>query len=192
MNSFKMVKIFSVALLFVFSSMSFAKDELVQMDEAYQKVSLDSYIKSQRPDKKDGKSILPIKRVTFDAILMSRPEAKEFQYIYLALELMRVDPLPVIKHQAFVQAEDGKVISVYLEEKFAMGLENHINLGTIKIGDSLNFKGYHSYNYKRGPAMVMEGLFDKRKDKLVEEPAIKQKSGEKESKLVDVGDVKEN
>ena len=180
MRRFNKVKLLSVALVFTLSSFVFAdalKDfDAMKLGDAYKKVALADYIKTQQPDKKNGKSILPIKRVTFDAVLMSKPKAGDFKYIYMALKMMKMDPMPVIKHQVFVQAEDGKVIAVYLEENFAKGLEKHINIGTLKIGSSLTFKGYHSYNYKRGPAMVMEGLFNKKKDKLVEEKLDKTQS----------------
>ena len=153
----------------LFAGQSIAKDlPDVQIEQGYKKVDLESYIKTQRPSKKGGKSILPIKRVAFSATLMSKPKKGKFDYIYMALDMMHMRPMPVIKHQVFVAAKDGKVISVYLEEHFAKGLEKHIVLGNIKVGQELHFKGYHSYNYKRGPAIVMEGLFDSSKDKLIE------------------------
>ena len=158
--------------IFGLSSVSVTAKELKDLPDekigsAYKKVDLDSYIKTQRPHKKGGKSILPIKRVMFNATLMSKPKQGKFNYIYMALDMMHMKPMPVIKHQVFVGAKDGEVISVYLEEHFAKVLEKHIKLGNIKIGEDLVFKGYHSYNYKRGPAMVMEGLFDDQKDKVV-------------------------
>lgn len=160
-------KVRCVSLVFLLAITSFASaDKVVPIGEAYKKVALENYIKTQLPDKKGGKSILPIQRVTFDAALMSKPKEGKFNYIYMALDMMGMRPMPVITHQVFVQAKDGKVISVYLEEHFAKSLEKHIMLGNIKIGNDLTFKGYHSYNYKRGPAMVMEGLFDEKKDKL--------------------------
>lgn len=185
MKIFNKVKYLSVLVFLAVMSFSFALDkgDIVNVDDAYKKVNLDSYIKNQRPDKKNGKSILPIKRITFGATLMSKPEAGEFKYIYMALELMGMKPLPVIKHQVFVQSEDGTVISVYMEEYFANTLDKHIRLGNIKIGQHLLFKGYHSYNYKRGPAMVMEGLFDAEKDKLIKEPSKSNKEQEALAKV---------
>ncbi len=168
---------FGLAFLLAVTSFAYA-DEVVSIGEAYKKVELENYIKTQLPDKKGGKSILPIKRVTFEASIMSKPKEGKFNYIYMALDMMGMRPMPVIKHQIFVQAGDSKVIAVYLEEHFAKSLEKHIKLGNVKIGSTLTFKGYHSYNYKRGPAMVMEGLFDEKKDKLTKESSKNYKERE--------------
>lgn len=150
----------------------YAKKINPNADFTYRKVNLAQLILSSKPKnekKKHQKFVLKPSGVVFDAVLMSEPKKSEFKYIRMALEMMGMIPAPQIDYQLFVRAEDETVISVYLENQFAENMQKQFRLGLLKIGDSLNFKGYHSYNYRLGPAMVMSGVFDDKKDTLTKE-----------------------
>jgi len=121
--------------------------------DSYQAVDLDRFIAEQQPLQDGKRFIVKPHGVLIQAELMSMPEKKSIKYAYTALMMMNINPLPSIDHRMFIRSAAGKVIAVYVEEQ---GLQN-IN-EQLKPGDTVSFSGYHIYNYRLGPAIVIEGF----------------------------------
>ncbi|WP_309386444.1 hypothetical protein [Cerasicoccus frondis] len=88
--------------------------------------------------------------VRFTARKKRDPEEKEMSYVYTALEVAGVTPLPDIQHRMFVESDNGEIIPVYVEKSAAEKL-------TADLPDeaSAEFIGYHIYNYDKGPAILV-------------------------------------
>ena len=125
------------------------------IDDDYIEVKLNKFLQDNRPHKKGGKSIVPPKNISFFGQVMQLPKTGKFKYVYMAMELMQVVPTPEITHQMYISDKDGNVVSMYVEKNTAKIFNQYIN-----VGDNLHFKGFHIYNYKRGPAIVIDGLVD--------------------------------
>ena len=116
-------------------------------------IDLDHYIESQRPVSKGSRTIFVPKPVAFTARLKSHPETIEVAYLYEALSVSKVSPLPEVSHQMFVQSDGGQVIAVYVEDRLVDGIVDGLALEALA-----EFDAYHVYNYSRGPAMVVEAV----------------------------------
>ena len=116
-------------------------------------VDLDAYIKSQRPLQTGTRSIFAPRDISFSAKPKSRPEPIEVSYLYEALSIMGVDPLPEVSHQMFVESVGGQVIAVYVEDRFVDAINAEIESEALA-----EFDGYHVYNYSKGPAIVVVGV----------------------------------
>ncbi len=121
--------------------------------ERYQPVDLDTFIAQQQPLKKGKRFIVQPHGITMQAELMSMPEKKDIKYAYTALMMMNINPLPSIDHRMFIRSPGGKVIAVYVEEQALSKINNEL-----KVGDKVSFTGYHIYNYRLGPAIVLESF----------------------------------
>lgn len=121
----------------------------------FQPIELDSTIdigkaQAERVGKKIILNALP---VSFNARMKRQPEQQTMAYIYTALGIVGMEPLPVVEHRMFVESDGGNIIAVYVE-KNAVQL---INQG-LKENQRARFDGYHIYNYARGPAIMVVGF----------------------------------
>ncbi|MEM7194797.1 MAG: hypothetical protein AAF402_07605 [Pseudomonadota bacterium] len=124
-------------------------------DQPYKPINLAEFVANNRPHKEGTKSVVPPTNIRFIGKVMQIPQAREFKYVYRALAIMEVMPPPEITHQMFIADENENVISVYVEKSTAEIFIQHL-----KAGDAKEFTGYHLYNYKRGPAIVVDGIYD--------------------------------
>ncbi len=88
--------------------------------------------------------------VRFTASLKQGPEEKSMTYIYTALEMTGVSPLPNVSHQMFVESAEGRIISVYVENQIVAQIANEL-----AEGQTAEFAAYHVYSYSRGPALLV-------------------------------------
>ena len=115
-------------------------------------VDLDVYAAAHRPEKDGTREIIAPAPLRFAGRLRSLPERIEAEYIYTALSVMQVAPIPQINHTIFVESASGAVRAVYLRDDAvdaakAAGLDAPVELS-----------GFHVYTYSRGPAIVIDGL----------------------------------
>ena len=73
-------------------------------------------------------------------------------YIYTALEVAGIRPLPEVGHQLFVETAGGKIISVYVEKKAAARIAEEM-----AVEETVRLWGYHVYSYAKGPALLVVG-----------------------------------
>ncbi len=123
--------------------------------EDYRQVNLDRFIETQRPMKPGTKTILPPRGVRFSATIKRHPEKITVKYLYTALSVMNVEPLPVVNHRMFVATDQGKVIPLYVEDRMVKAIRKHL-----PVERRVRFLGYHVYNYSKGPAIVISGVED--------------------------------
>ena len=122
-------------------------------NETFQAVDLDRFIEQEKKAsaKSVGKAIITMaKPISFQASMKRLPEAKRMTYIYTALELSGVRPIPEVGHQMFVETRGRRIIPVYVEKQAA----NKISHG-LKDGNMTRFLGYHVYTYRKGPAILV-------------------------------------
>jgi hypothetical protein len=119
----------------------------------FQPVEFDEFIQQEvdSSERMDGRRILKMAEpVSFVARMKRFPEAKQMSYIYTALEMAEVSPLPDVGHQMFVESKQGRIISVYVERQVALRLASDL-----KEGEAAEFFGYHVYSYAKGPALLV-------------------------------------
>ncbi len=110
---------------------------------------------------KDGtKEIQVDKFVVFDAQVMTLPEKQKTDYLYLAMSVAKVNPVPEVDHAMFVGVSEDVVLPVYVEQsvvkKFA---KLHEQYGAEGFRNrKMRFAGIHVYNYSKGPAIVVESI----------------------------------
>jgi hypothetical protein len=119
----------------------------------YQEIDLDSFIVEQRPLTPGTRTILKPSGVAMLATVMSEPEKRDVKYLYTALQLMQVTPIPKVNHRMFIRTSEGQVIAVYVEDAGVDLIRRELD-----PGDQVRFHGYHVYNYSKGPALVIEGF----------------------------------
>ena len=120
-------------------------------EETFTRVELDTFIELEKHAAEKGKKLIKMaKPVSFDARMKRFPEEREVSYVYTALELSGVSPMPEIKHRMFVESSGGRIIPVYVEKNAVAKL----NTG-LKEEDKAHFLGYHVYSYSKGPAILV-------------------------------------
>lgn len=119
----------------------------------FKAVELDRFIEQEKKAyEKMGnrKLIRKAVPVRFVATIKRLPEQKKLTYIYTALEMAKISPLPDVEHQMFVESKEGQIISVYVEKRAATRLSKDM-----AEGQTVDLYGYHVYTYTRGPAILV-------------------------------------
>nr|WP_321465086.1 hypothetical protein [uncultured Desulfobulbus sp.] len=120
-------------------------------EESFTRVELDTFIELEKHAAEKGKKLIKMARpVSFDARMKRLPEERQVTYVYKALELSGVSPLPEINHRMFVESSGGRIIPVYVEKNAVLKL----NAG-LKEEEKAHFLGYHVYSYAKGPAILV-------------------------------------
>lgn len=126
-------------------------EQAAAKQETFQQVDLDLFIEQEKLSAEKGKRMIKMARpVSFDALMKRPPEEREVSYVYTALELSGVSPLPEIHHRMFVESNGGRIIPVYVEKKAV----EKIDAG-LKTDEKMRFLGYHVYSYAKGPALLV-------------------------------------
>ncbi len=123
------------------------------LDASFKTIELDPFIKQEVKTvaKFEGKKLIKMAvPVRFVATVKQEPREKEASYIYTALEIAKVVPLPNVDHQMFIETAEKKIISVYVEHHVAQRF-----LTETQPGDSLQFSAYHVYSFAKGPALLV-------------------------------------
>ena len=120
---------------------------------SFRAVDLDEFIRTEKTRLKGHKTITLAKPVSFVARVKRHPEPREMKYVYVALELSGVDPLPEVEHRLFVESDGGRIIPVYVEKTAAARITERL-----KVEQRARFNGLHVYNYAKGPAILVVGF----------------------------------
>jgi hypothetical protein len=88
--------------------------------------------------------------VSFQAKMKRYPEERSVSYVYKAMELAGVDPLPEIGHRMFLESGGGRIIPVYVEKQAVARI-----MQGLKEDQLARFLGYHVYSYAKGPAILV-------------------------------------
>ncbi len=131
----------------VFSQMAFSStlEELKDVN----KVDLD-YLIEKTKTVKGKKYILKPVMFSFNGTIQTLPKKGNTDYIKQALAMMGLSPIPEMSYQMFIRSPKGEVIAVYIEDKLAEQL-----LKINKPEQQFLWQALHSYNYFRGPAIVL-------------------------------------
>lgn len=155
-NYSKIIKTFSILLLLVTSILSTlvaAEGSVLRFGGSYKMVNLDEFIHQQRPLTEGTKVILNPGHIKIAARIKRHPEKRNVEYLYGALRMMQVDPMPKVNYRMFIESDEGQIIPVYVEDAIASQISKRIPLET-----RILLKGYHVYNYSKGPAIVIENV----------------------------------
>lgn len=125
----------------------------------FESVDLDAFIEQEVAavaEFKGQKLIRKAQPICFEAHMKRFPEEKDMTYIYTALEMSGVQPLPDVSHRMFVESPEGSIIPVYVERQAAAKLAK----GLAEEQSAL-FMGYHVYSYDKGPAVLVVDFIPK-------------------------------
>ncbi len=145
-----------LALLFVFTGDGLAVEagaSLATENVTFRDVNLDQVITHTK--RKDSSRLIlkPSRPVLLRVKLMRLPEKREISYLFTALNVAGVDPLPEVSHRMFVASSGGKIIPVYVEDSAAALISQ-----TFQVDQNVRFRAYHIYNYSKGPAYLVVGF----------------------------------
>nr|WP_319393868.1 hypothetical protein [uncultured Desulfobacter sp.] len=136
----------------IFPTFGFAADQDNSGDKEFKIVELDRFIDQEKSIAQDYKKkiIRKMVPVKFDARMKRFPEEKEMAYIYTAMQVVGVNPMPEVNFRMFVESKEGRIIPVYVENKAAAKLKEGL-----KVEQDASFLGYHVYTYAKGPAILV-------------------------------------
>lgn len=128
---------------------AFAQGNPAQQDDRYAKVEFGAFIALHRSPQR----IIPLRpdRIRFFAKVLRQPEPVSTDYLMSVLKVAGVDPLPHVSQKVFLQANDGAIQGVYLEDSAAAHLRE-----TVAEGGRAAFFGLRAYDYSKGPAILVE------------------------------------
>ena len=114
-------------------------------------IELDGFIVQEKNAiGKGGKVIKLANPISFNAKMKRYPEERQMSYIYKALEISGVSPMPEVNHRMFIESEEGRIIPVYVEKNVVEKL-----MKGLKVEGRAKFIGYHVYSYAKGPAILV-------------------------------------
>ncbi len=116
-------------------------------------VDLDTLIARNSTQKKGEKFIFFPRALCFSAVIQQLPKKANAEYLLNALAMMGVEPLPLVRHQMFIRSKQGKVIAVYVNDKLTKIINE-----SFMPEQTINWLALHSYNYNRGPALLLVGF----------------------------------
>lgn len=129
------------------------------VDHPHSQIELKALINTSLAEYVGRIGIIAPQNIKFSAQLIATPKKATTQYLYTALSVMEITPLPSVNYQAFISADESntsRVIAVYLEDKLAEELLK-MDMSLLNAQSAIWY-GYHIYNYSRGPAIVIENI----------------------------------
>lgn len=123
--------------------------------EDFVRVELDRFIEQEQrvargPELAGRKLIRMAVPLSFEARLKRLPEERDLSYVYTALEVSGISPMPEVRHRMFIESAEGRIIPVYVEKGAAARLQSGL-----KLEQRARFLGYHVYTYAKGPAILV-------------------------------------
>ncbi|WDP92770.1 MAG: hypothetical protein HUN04_24835 [Desulfobacter sp.] len=125
-------------------------------DEEFKKIKLDQFIEQEKKavagqGRRMIKMAVP---VSFEAKMKRFPEAKKMSYVYTAMQMAGISPMPEVGHRMFVESGEGRIIPVYVEKGAAAKLKSGLQEEC-----AARFLGYHVYSYAKGPAILVVDFY---------------------------------
>ena len=126
-----------------------------QGEEFFKDIDLDRFIEQEKAsvEQLKKKKIARAEPVRFKAKMKRPPEEKNMTYVYTAMEVAGVNPLPDVGHRMFIETAGKRIIPVYVEKATALWLKSGM-----KAEARAQFLGYHIYSYDKGPAILIVGF----------------------------------
>ncbi|MDR0843364.1 MAG: hypothetical protein LBP68_08105 [Acidobacteriota bacterium] len=124
-------------------------------NDFFKDIDFDQLVEDEKAavDRVQKKLIRNFEPIRFTAGVKRYPEEKKMDYIYTAMEVSGVKPLPDVSHRMFVTTGRGRIVSVYVERQAAALIRSGM-----KEGAKVRFLGYHVYSYAKGPAILIVGF----------------------------------
>lgn len=118
------------------------------------------FVKENKPLKEGTKTILHEKFVVFDGEIKTLPEEQKTDYLYLAMSVAKVSPVPEVDHMMYVEVAPDMVIPIYVENETAKQIHSlYKKYGSDGFrGVKMRLAGIHIYNYSKGPAIIVESI----------------------------------
>jgi hypothetical protein len=136
--------------LALFSAVACSPATGAQKDE-FKAVELDGFIRQEKEAAGQGKKLIKMAApVSFQAKMKRYPEERKMSYVYTALEMAGVKPMPDVGHRMFIESGGGRIIAVYVEKSAAEKIRQGL-----KEEQFTRFLGYHVYSYAKGPAILV-------------------------------------
>ncbi len=113
-------------------------------------VDLDRLITTSKMSQKGQRFIMKPKLIRFSATIQDKPKEAKADYLINALAMMGMADIPATNHQMFIRSDNDAIISVYVEDDLARMISENL-----KIEQKWIWYAIHSYNYYRGPALLI-------------------------------------
>lgn len=149
----------ALSSLLFFSIDAHSSERLIQQEVIlpgpYAPIDLHDFVNQKRTEYQGKISIVPPKKIAFTGILKSLPQKKSTGYLYTALEVMQIAPVPTVEYQMFIAATDSEdtVISVYVDNTLVDAIQKKLSPES-----HATWFGYHIYTFSRGPAIVIDNV----------------------------------
>ena len=140
-----------VILAVLFCSLTVCTGALGAKEKEFKNVELDGFIVREKNAIGNGRKVIKLADpISFEAKMKRHPEERQMSYIYKALEVAGVNPMPEVNHRMFIESEEGRIIPVYVEKNVVEKL-----IKGLKVEGRAKFIGYHVYSYAKGPAILV-------------------------------------
>ena len=114
---------------------------------------LDELIEQSTPHQKGTVELKMLDRVSILAEVGSLPRPRKTMYLMEILATWGVNPLPEVHEELVVVSPTGQEARVYLETS----VTRRIRDSGVAVGDTIRLSGYHIYNSKHGPGLLIAG-----------------------------------
>ncbi|MEM1277495.1 MAG: hypothetical protein AAGH74_13295 [Pseudomonadota bacterium] len=118
-----------------------------------QVVNLDQFVTETKPHKQGTREIVPPTPIAFTGTIKREPEAIKTEYVYTALTMMEVAPLPQVNYRMFVETEEGRILPVYVWDNAVAAMT-----ASGVTGEPVALTGFHVYTYSKGPAIIVDAV----------------------------------
>lgn len=116
-------------------------------------VDLDKFVAEKQLSKPGTREIVSPAAISFSGTIRRVPEHIETQYVYTALSMMQVAPLPAVNYRMFVESASGKILPVYVWDQ-AVGKLSKLGVTSTPV----KLAGFHVYTYSKGPAIIVDAV----------------------------------
>lgn len=146
------MKLITTPLLLLFICLTIlVPSAMAVQSEEFTRIELDQFIEQQKASLMGKKKMITMAApVNFTAKMKRFPEEKEMSYIYEAMRVSGVSPLPEVKHRMFIESNGGRILPVYVEKATVEKINQDL-----KEDQTANFLAYHVYTYSKGPAFLI-------------------------------------
>ncbi len=122
-----------------------------QEPEEFKAVDIDTFIVAEKGKVPKGKKLIKMAEpISFVASIKRLPEQRDMNYVYTALEVAGVHPMPKVEHRMFIETSAGRIFPVYVESNAAAKFSENLH-----EDEHVELLGYHLYNYAKGPAIMV-------------------------------------
>lgn len=114
-------------------------------------IDIDHYVAVKRSRTKGKTLLIQPDPISFIGSVKQHPHPRKVSYLYEALAIYPMEPLPVVAHRMFMTTPKGHIMPLYVEKAAVEKIKQQLK----EDGETVRFFGYHMFSYYKGPAIMV-------------------------------------